>query len=131
MSVAGLGAFTYIARFLVQRRSPVVMELEKLRRFKAKVSPDLSLHQDVSELYKTFSKQQRNISPLEELWRTIAPVQFIDKASVVKYTPQGVVTIKAADAATVWEFDQWLRAGGLASMKKKSKSPIKSVKIEQ
>jgi hypothetical protein len=115
----------------VQRRSPVVMELEKLRRFRAKVAPDLSLHQDVNELYKAFSKQQRNITPLEELWRAIAPVQFLDKASVIKYTTQGVVTVKAADASVAWEFDQWLRGGGLASMKKKSKSPIKSVKIEQ
>jgi len=115
----------------VQRRSPVLLELEKLRRFRAKVAPDLSLHQDITELYKNFSKHHKTTGLLDDVWREIAPHEFVDRASIKKIGSDGVLTVVVSDSAAAWEFDQWLRGGGLAAMKKKCKTPIKSVRIEQ
>jgi len=115
----------------VLRRSPVTMELEKLRRFRAKVSPDLSLYEDVDELFRTFSKQQRSVGLLNDLWKDIAPAQFFERASIKRLSSSGVLTILASDSAAAYEFDQWLRGGGLTTLKKRCKATLKSVKIEQ
>lgn len=115
----------------MQRRSPVLLELEKLRRFRAKVAPDLSLHQDISELYKNFSKHQRTTGLLDDVWREVAPPTLVDRVSIKRICADGELTVLASDAAAAWEFDQWRRGGGLALLKKKCKSPIKTVKIEQ
>lgn len=113
------------------RRSPVTMELEKLRRFKAQVSPDLSMKEDVTRLFKDFSKQQKAANSLDDVWREIAPAAFVDRASIKKISSSGVLTIRTSDAAAAWEFDQWLRGGGMAELKKRCKTQIKSVRIEQ
>lgn len=113
------------------RRSPVTMELEKLRRFRAQIAPDLSIREDVSRLYRDFAKQQKAVGGLDDMWREIAPAEFVDRASIKKLSSTGILTVKAMDAAAAWEFDQWLRGGGMATLRKKCKSPIKSVKIEQ
>ncbi len=113
------------------RRSPVTMELEKLRRFRAQVAPDLTLHEDVSKLYKNFTKQQKATTQLDDLWREIAPPEFADRASIKKLSSGGILTVQVTDSAAAWEFDQWLRGGGLATLKKKCKVPVKSIRIDQ
>lgn len=113
------------------RRSPVTVELEKLRRFRAQIAPDLSIGKDVTKLFKDFAKQQKAVGGLDDLWRSIAPVEFVERASIKKLSNAGVLTIKTTDAAAAWEFDQWLRGGGMATIRKNCKTTIKSVRIEQ
>ncbi|MBX3382669.1 MAG: DUF721 domain-containing protein [Phycisphaeraceae bacterium] len=113
------------------KRTPVTMELERLRRFKAKVAPDLSMHEDIDEVYKSFAKQQKAVGALDDMWKQIAPPQFIARASVQKLSSTGVLTIKAEDAATAYEFDRWLRGGGLAFLKQRCRVTLKSVKVQQ
>jgi len=115
----------------VMRRSPVTLELEKLRRFRAQVSPDLTMKEDVTKLYRDFNRQQKAATSLDDIWREIAPAAFVDRASIKKISTGGILTIRTSDAAAAWEFDQWLRGGGMAELKKRCKTQIKSVRIEQ
>ncbi|MBL9002414.1 MAG: DUF721 domain-containing protein [Phycisphaerae bacterium] len=112
------------------RQSPVTMELARLRRFKAQMAPDLSMQKSVTDLYRTFTKQQKAVSELDDTWRQIAPEEFADRASLHKISANGVMTIKASDSATAFEFDRWLRSGGLLEIKQRCKTTVKSVKIE-
>ncbi|MBS0197732.1 MAG: DUF721 domain-containing protein [Planctomycetes bacterium] len=112
------------------KQSPVTMELQRLRRFKAKVAPDLSLHEDVTALYKNFAKQQKTVGELDDMWREIAPGEFADRATIQKIGSNGVLTIRVADSATQYEFDRWLRGGGLNHIKQRCRTEIKSIKIE-
>ena len=54
------------------------MELEKLRRFRAQVSPDLTMKEDVTRLFKDFSRQQKAANSLDDVWREIAPAAFVE-----------------------------------------------------
>lgn len=113
------------------RRSLVAMELQKLRRFRAKVAPDIALREDVDALYKSFTKKQTAMGTLEDMWKEIAPPEFASRASIKKLSKAGILTIAAKDSAAAYEFDQWLRGGGLVMIKKRSKVTIKSVRVEQ
>jgi hypothetical protein len=116
----------------VPRPSPQAQlqtQLRLLQRYRNKPKADFSIAKDVEAIRKALVRTANAAGGMEEVWGELVPQGLAGVSRVVKLTPGGVLTVSANDSAVVYELDQWLRGGGLATLRARCKVTLRRVKL--
>jgi hypothetical protein len=112
------------------KRSTLKDELTRLRKWRVKPGPEVSIAPAVEEFAKRFAKQVKAVGGLEGALEELLPEELRGRVRFGKLTPGGVLVLAATDSAAAYELDQWQRAGGLAAMRQRCSTKILRAKIE-
>jgi hypothetical protein len=105
-----------------------VQSLRALRGFRNRTGPDVSIANALKELERDVVKRQRAVGGIGAAWEEIAPARLSGRCQVVGVS-RGVLTIRAADAATRFELDRFLRSGGERELARRAGVAIKKTKL--
>jgi hypothetical protein len=110
------------------KRSPEE-ELARLRTFRNFKKRDLSIGDEVARIQKKFTRSAGALGGLDEAWASLLPPELGALSRPQKLTAGGLLTVRASDAAAVYELDQWVRSGGLAVLRGACKATLRRVKV--
>lgn len=113
------------------RRATPAQLLDRLRKHRTGGRRDDSLRGDVERLARAVTKRQGNAGAIAAAWETAAP-RLGDAAvgEVSSLSPGGVLRVRVPDAAARYVLDTWLRGGGLETIRQKSGTTIRRVRID-
>lgn len=113
--------------------------VDKLRSLRVRRDRDLSLAAELSAGVLDAKKRRKAVEGIGAVWAELigealaagpgrAGSDPCERAAVRSFA-RGVLTIAAEDAATRYEIDRWLRAGGLEKLRKRSPKALVRVKV--
>lgn len=83
----------------------------------------------MARLQKSFTRSAGALGGLDEAWGSLLPPELAGVSRPQKLTAGGLLTVRATDAAAVYEVDQWVRSGGLAVLRGACKATLRRVKV--
>lgn len=103
-------------------------DLNRLRQFRNWGGPDLSVENTLRDLCQHLERQQRASGKIETAWATVIPADLQRRATVSSFA-RGLLTVRIADAATRYQIERFLRAGGQRDLERSAGSAIRRVKL--
>ncbi len=103
-------------------------QLEALRRRRAAPPRDPRLAPGFAAAAKELARTQKRLAGAARAWEAVCPPALINRTAIENLT-RGVLTIRARDAATRFELDRALRAGGEDALIRLAPTTIRRVKL--
>lgn len=103
-------------------------QLDRLRSWRVPVARDLTLAGPLGDQARELKRQARTFGSLGAAWQELAPQGPGERASLVSLS-RGVLTVRCEDAATRFELDRWLRAGGEIALIKRAAAKLTRVRL--
>ncbi len=103
-------------------------EIERLRGFRNRPEPGVALASLVGEAQKELMRRRRAVGGISAAWAELAPAELAAGAELVGQRG-GVLTVRVADASARFGLDRWLRGGGLAALRARSRAALRSVRF--
>lgn len=103
-------------------------ELERLRGFKTKPSPDLTLRDVMSAQLRDLKKLRRGVGVIAGAWAEIVPPALAAQTTLVSLS-RGSLTVRATDAAAKYELERLLRSGAESALVRASPVALRKVRV--
>lgn len=102
--------------------------LERLRSLRPGPSAPDSLGALFREASAELGRAQRRLAGVADAWASVIPEPLASRTALQGLS-RGVLTVIAADSAARFEVDRLLRSGAEAQIIRRSKAPVRRVKI--
>jgi hypothetical protein len=107
------------------RDGPKLDQLRTWRNFKER---DLTITGEMTKIAQTVRRQERSFGSAGTVFIELCPKALLPKCGMVSLA-RGVLTLRAADSATRFELDRWLRTGGEMSIIKRCPAGLTRIKL--
>ncbi len=102
--------------------------LDRLRALRPGLSTPDSLGALFREARAELGRAQRRMAGVADAWASVVPEPLASRTAL-QGLARGVLTVIAADSAARFEIDRLLRSGAEAEIIRRSKAPVRKVKI--
>lgn len=103
--------------------------IERLRASRVRPMPDRSIRNPIDAMLRSLRQSQRRFAGVAEAWQAWCPPELLDR-TMLSAVNRGVVVVRVPDAGTRFRLDRALRAGGLRDLQRRSRSAIRTVRID-
>lgn len=103
-------------------------QLDRLRALRVWPDRATPVAAPLKRLESDLSRLARQQGGALHAWASTCPPQWLGRTAVLRLS-RGVLTIAADDAATRFELDRWLRAGGEREVVRACPTTIRKVKV--
>lgn len=112
-----------------QPQQTVLEELKRIRRFRGRRSPDLSLDPMIRNIQLTAQRQHRRLGSCIDAWESLIPKQLCDKTRIESLR-QGTLHVTVTSSAVAFEIDRTVRAGLLKQLSARVPGAIQRVRTK-
>ena len=102
--------------------------LARIRTNRIRPPRDLSLQRDMDAALADITRLRRNVSFIAGAWQETVPAALYPRTRLTSLI-RGQLTVTVPDAATRFELDRFLRAGGFAALSRASNANLTKVRI--
>lgn len=102
-------------------------DVNRLRRYRTRPEPDLSLQTPLRGLFRNLEQRSRKQTGIDGTWKLVLPAALAEASQVVRFS-RGTLTIRAANASARYQIDRFLRSGGEAELARRAGVTIRRVK---
>jgi len=74
------------------------------------------------------SRSFKDMGAVSQAWTDLVPARLRARCRLVRLQ-RGVLDVAAGDASGRYEFDRWMRSGGLAALRDAATAPINRVRV--
>ncbi|TVQ81467.1 MAG: DUF721 domain-containing protein [Phycisphaeraceae bacterium] len=102
--------------------------LDDLRRLRSRERPAQTLSSTFQSIAASLKRDAKRYDGIGGVWDSLCPDHLRDRTAIRSLT-RGTLTVAAADSATRFELDRWLRASGERALIRAASTTIKRIKI--
>ncbi|MBS0192582.1 MAG: DciA family protein [Phycisphaerales bacterium] len=89
--------------------------LEKLRKYRQRATPDLSIARQVGGVAQTLKREDRALARLVQAWDVAVPTELAE-ACRPRSVRAGIVEVACSSSAAGYALTRWLAEGGRAAL---------------
>lgn len=102
--------------------------LDSLRRLRVHEGRDLGVSGLFQRAATSLERTERTLGAASEAWRAVCPSGLLERTCIVSLN-RGVLTVGADSAATRYELDRALRAGGERELIRSCRASVRKVRV--
>jgi hypothetical protein len=102
--------------------------LARIRANRVRPPRDLSLRRDMDFALADITRLRRNVSSIAAAWQATIPAALLPRTRLTSLS-RAQLTVAVPDAATRFELDRFLRAGGFAALAQACPANLTKVRI--
>ncbi|HYE02176.1 MAG TPA: DciA family protein [Phycisphaerales bacterium] len=103
-------------------------EIERLRRHRAPATPDPSLGALVQKQAADLRRLGKGLVQVAGAWDALVPPELAARTELLALA-RGCLTVRTADAATKYQLERLLAAGGEAALARSVAVPLRRVRV--
>jgi hypothetical protein len=103
-------------------------ELARLRRYRNRPDPDLSLAAPLRDAGRELQRQCRAASGIAGAWTEVLPPDLSRGSEVLSFS-RGLLTVRTADSAARFQIDRFLRGGGQAALARRAGVAVRRIRL--
>lgn len=102
--------------------------LDRLREIRPSPRFSPTIADDARRVGAMASRSFKDMGAVAEAWADLVPGRLRERCRLMRLQ-RGVLEVAAGDAAGRYEFDRWMRGGGLAALRDAATAPINRVRV--
>ena len=113
---------------MLMHRAPHDQHIRNLRRWRDGEEKDLSLSFVAEHVRRQIGKPHKQLGELSTLWTRHVPAHLLEQTALASLS-RGVLTVRVADSATLYELDRLMRAGLEMRIRAAAPATLRRIKL--
>lgn len=104
------------------------VQLEQLRKWRARHDKDISVGATIQELRRNLKKSSKQLTQLIEAWDELVPSHIHQSANPISFQ-SGVLEVYADGSPTAYQLNRIIRAGLLRELQQRCSGTLKQIRV--